>query len=201
VSMRQLEQRRSQLAFMERTIGLFEGKLEALKLLSDELDKKIETVTGRVIVVDGVKQEVDTVHQVAASSRADLEHVAEQRGEVAAIRDQINRVLAMAGETQEQLAQIEARRRHVEEIYGKANFVVNLLEDVRLNLELVNEQKAVVDHVAQDLSKLSSLATSSQRTLRALQAERELAERIEKSIKSLRARTSTGEEDKGKRLA
>ena len=200
-ALRQLEQRRTQMAFMEKSIAGFEAKFDTLRQLSEDLDRKIEAIQNRTAIVDAVKREVDGVHAVSARSRADLEYVTDQRAEVLAIRQQVDGLLASAAETQEQMVRIEDRRHHVEEIYGKTNFAVNLLEDVRLNLELITEQKAVVDHVASDLAKLDSLVTSSQRTLKALEAERELAARIEKSIKSLRAKAGKDDEGKGKRTA
>ena len=62
----------------------------------------------------------------------------------------------------------------------------------------MGEQKAVVDHVMETFTQLTEVAREAQSTLKSLQAERELAERIERSIKQLRARTG-GEE--GKRSA
>jgi archaellum component FlaC len=61
-----------------------------------------------------------------------------------------------------------------------------MLEDVRLNLETLGEQKAVIDHVMEAFNKLTEKLQESQNTLRSLQTERELAERIERGIKSLR---------------
>jgi hypothetical protein len=57
-----------------------------------------------------------------------------------------------------------------------------------MNLETVGEQKAMVDHVMENFTRLSQMAREAQSTLKALQAERELAERIERSNKQLKAR-------------
>ena len=59
-----------------------------------------------------------------------------------------------------------------------------------MNLETLGEQKAVIDHVADKLSRMEFVMQEAQNTLRTLQHERELAERIEQSIKQLRARTA-----------
>jgi len=86
----------------------------------------------------------------------------------------------------------------VEEVQLKVAVTSNMLEDVRVHLETVGEQKAVLDYVLEQVARLDSMSREAQVTLRALQTERELAERIEKSIQSLRARTTTPDE---KRLA
>lgn len=54
---------------------------------------------------------------------------------------------------------------------------------------------------ASDLAKLGKLAYDAKRTLRTLQAERELAERIERSIKTLRTRNGKTEDESAKRSA
>ncbi len=196
-----IEQRRTQLVFMERTIAAFDGRLGQLKGAAEDVDRRIEAVGARMAVVDAVKRDVDGVRDLAARSKADLEAVDARRSEIAAIGHQVDAILSLAAKTQEQLGRVEARKREVDEIDERTGLIVSMLEDVRVNLELVNEQKAVVDHVAQDLAKLDSLVRSGQRALKALQAERELAERIERSIKALRARGTTADEDSSKKLA
>ena len=74
----------------------------------------------------------------------------------------------------------------------------NMLDDVRVHLETVGEQKAVLDHVVEQVARLDAMSREAQATMRSLQTERELAERIERSIQSLRARTATPEQ---KRMA
>jgi uncharacterized coiled-coil DUF342 family protein len=82
----------------------------------------------------------------------------------------------------------------VDEVQTKTSLISNLLEDVRVNLETLGEQKAVIDHVAEKLARLEFMMQEAQTTVRTLQHERELAERIEKSIKQLRARTAAAPE-------
>ena len=74
-----------------------------------------------------------------------------------------------------------------------------MLEDVRLNMETLGEHKTIMDHVMSNFNRLSEMVRESQSTLRALQTERELAERIERSNKQLRTKTAGGED--AKRLA
>jgi hypothetical protein len=104
-----------------------------------------------------------------------------------------------AGKTHETIAAIEARRRNVEEVHSKTTMITNLLGDVRVNLESVSEQKVVVDYIVDRLAELEFVILEAQNTLRMLNQERELAERIEKSIKQLRDRT--GGIDEGRQLA
>jgi hypothetical protein len=63
-----------------------------------------------------------------------------------------------------------------------------MLEDVRVNLEMLTEQRVVIDHVMESMAQLQRAVQDAQGTLRALQSERELAERISRGIKQLRTK-------------
>lgn len=90
------------------------------------------------------------------------------------------------GETDAKIADIEARGKMVEEVQTRATAITNLLDDINVNLEMLGEQRAVIDHVGEKLARLDFKVQEAQNTLRALQREREVAERIEQGIKSLR---------------
>ena len=106
---------------------------------------------------------------------------------------QVNDLLALAAATEDKIAAIEARRKDIEAVQAKSTYVANLLEDVRVNLETVSEQKAVIDHLTEQMGTVQFVMQEAQNTLRMLNRERELAERIEQSIKQLRARTGAPE--------
>ena len=78
----------------------------------------------------------------------------------------------------------------VDEAQTKTSLISNLLEDVRVNLETLGEQKTVIDHVGEKLARMEFAMQEAQNTLQTLRHERELAERIESSIKQLRSRTA-----------
>jgi len=135
------------------------------------------------------------VKNTLASLNVDLAHVIEHRNEVAALKSQVDLLLARIGETDERIQAIDARRKLVDEVQTKANAIVHLLDDVRINLEMLGEQKAVVDHVAEKAAQLEFMVQEARNTTRTLQKERELAERIEKSIKGMRSKPAKDKED------
>jgi len=117
--------------------------------------------------------------------------VVEHRGEVDALRDRVEEALRGIGETEDRIGVIEAKRKVVDDVHRKTNAIVHLLEDVRVNLEMVSEQKAVIDHVVENVATLDETLRAAQATQRSLRVERELAERIERGIKSLRTKIGT----------
>jgi hypothetical protein len=163
--------------------------------MAEDVENKIQNVTHREAIVDAVKKEVEGVHEISARSKSDLQYVEAHRSDVATLRQTVDDLLASIGETEGRVALIESRKRLVEEVQLKTNVIVNMLEDVRLNMETLGEHKAVMDHVMANFNRLSEMVQESQSTLRALQAERALAERIDRGNKQLRAKT-TGEDTK-----
>ena len=187
--LKQLDQRHTQLSFAEKRIAGFEGRLTELKTLSDNVESQIQAIATREAFVGSVKKGVDEVHQISQRSRADLQHVVDHRNQVDALRAQLDAALKSVGETEERMAVIETRKKLVDEVQLKSNVIVHVLEDVRVNLEMLSEQRAVVDHVVESMARVNDTVHSAQATLKALQTERELAERIERGIKLLRSKT------------
>ncbi len=58
-----------------------------------------------------------------------------------------------------------------------------------MNLEFETEQKASVEHAVGQVARLDEMLQASQAILKSLQPERELTERIERSIKQLRSQS------------
>jgi hypothetical protein len=117
---------------------------------------------------------------------------------VLALKTQVDLLLSRISETDERIVAIDARRKEVDEVQTKANAIVHLLDDVRINLEMLGEQKAVVDHVAEKSAQLEFMLQEARNATRNLQHERELAERIEMSIKQLRSKKTVADDGKAR---
>ena len=142
--------------------------------------------------MQAVKAEVEGVHQISSRSKADLQFVTDHRAEVTDLRAKVEDLLGRVDDTDEKIVAIDARRKMVEEVQTRANAITNLLDDINVNLEMLGEQRAVIDHVGEKLARLDFMVQEAQNTLRALQREREMAERIEQGIKALRASSGGG---------
>lgn len=195
-TVRGLEQRHDQLSFSEKRISSFEAKIAELKGVTETIERRIQDVVARDETVQSIRREVEGVHDVSARSKADLHHLDAHRGDIVALRSRVDELLATAQATEQRIAEINAQRAMVEEVQLKVAVTSHMLEDVRVHLETVGEQKVVLDHVLEQVARLDTMSREAQITMRSLQTERELAERIERSIQSLRARTSTPDNKK-----
>ena len=119
------------------------------------------------------------------------------------MEERISVLQQTASDAERKLAEVLARHAEVEslrsvcdalteEVQSRADAISHMLADISLKLEMLSEQRAVVDHVGEQLARLDFTVQEAQNTLRALQREREVAERVEQGIKSLRNRSGAG---------
>jgi hypothetical protein len=108
----------------------------------------------------------------------------------------VDELLGCIGDTESRLSSIQGRRQLVDEVQVKTSVILNMLEDVRLNVETLGEQRAVMDHAIESCNRLGEMVREAQSTIKGLQTERELAERIQTGIRQLRAKTPSGEKKK-----
>jgi chromosome segregation ATPase len=194
LTLRSLEQRHDQLAFSEKRISTFEAKVGELRGATETLERRIQDVVSRDETVQSIRREVEGVQEISARSKADLAHLEAHRGEVVALRANVDELLETARITEQRIREINAQRRLVDEVQLKAAVTKNMLADVRVHLETVGEQKEVLEHALDQIARLELISRDADATLRSLQAERELAQRIERSIQQLRTRTAVPED-------
>lgn len=185
-----LDRRIGQLAGAETRMAALEARGSELAQLAERLEAKTQSLASRDALVGALRREVAVVHDLHARSKADLEYVESHRNDIAALRDRVDEALASIGGTEARLASIESQTRLVDEVEVKANAIAHMIDDLQLTLDTVGEQKAAVDHAMENFARLTEKVQEAQTTLRALQAERELAERIERGVRQARKKAN-----------
>ena len=123
---KQLEERRVQITIGEKKLAAVEARLADIRQVSDELDRSHQAIASREQLVSAVKAEVEAVHLISARSKADLDYVMQHRGEVAALKMQVDRLSSRIAETDQRVVSIDARRKLLEEVENKANVILEL---------------------------------------------------------------------------
>jgi len=190
------EARRAQLSTADKRLSAFQSRLEELHGLTEDVDRRVQELGQREAIVEAVRRQVEAVHAVGLKSREDLEYVASHRNEMAGLRERVDELIGCIGETESRLASIHSRRQLVDEVQVKTSVILNMLEDVRLNVETLGEQRAVMDHAIESCNRLGEMVREAQSTMKGLQTERELAERIQSGIRQLRAKNPGRREEK-----
>jgi hypothetical protein len=130
-------------------------------VLEAELDGQLMRLKERLRVIDELEARVNSVHATAS----EVERKVAEQAKAMADRDALEQ--------------------------ARTSSITSMLGDIHVNLEMLSEQRAVIDHVGEKLARLDFTVQEAQNTLRALQREREVAERVEQGIKALRTRAST----------
>lgn len=185
-----LDRRGAQLTALDTHLTTFESRASELTKLTNRIEAKAQSLAARDGVMDALRGEVATVHDLSARSKADLQYMESHRNDIAALRDRVDEALATIGGTESRLASIASQTKLVDEVEVKANAIAHMIEDLHLTLDTLGEQKAAVDHAMENFSRLNEKVQEAQTTLRALQAERELAERIERGVRQARKKAS-----------
>jgi hypothetical protein len=171
-----------------RGVAELEGRLGEAGQVAERVEQKVESLGEREALVRAIHAEVEEIRRLGEEGRADVKFLAGQQQAVSGLRADVEALLARATDTDERMAAIEARRRAVEEVQARADAMAHMLGDIELKLELLGEQRAEIEHVGDKLARLDFSVQEAQNTLRALQREREVAERIERGLKALRSR-------------
>jgi chromosome segregation ATPase len=185
---KQVDQRRAELGMVEQSVKALDERIVLLDRLAGAVDVKITSLAERDRIVDAVKQEIDVIHQVARQCQDNLSAIADQRIAISEGRADVERLAKALTAADEKLAEVERRSAAVDEVRRQADAVVCLLDDVRLTLDTVSEQKAMIDHVTETLAKVDDVIVEAKGTTRALQAERKLAQRIVEKVRNIHAR-------------
>jgi chromosome segregation protein len=190
---KKLDQRRSQLTEAEQRLGQVDGRMDELRHLADVMDRKIQGIAEREQVVEAVRRGIEGVHALGQKSQADLDAIAERRAEITRAASEMDRLRDSLAATHERIVAIENRRHVVDDVQRKADTITNILGDVQITLDSVSEQKAMVDHVFAELARIEYLVQEARGTMRALQTERDVAQRIVENVRQIHARAN-GEE-------
>ena len=190
---KKLDQRRSQLAEAEQALGQVDNRMDELRRLSEAMERKIQGIVEREQVVEAVRRGIEGVHALGQKSQADLETISERRAEIARATSEMDRLRDSLAATHERIVVIENRRQVVDDVQRKADTIMNILGDVQITLDSVSEQKAMVDHVFAELARIEYLVQEARGTMRALQTERDVAQRIVENVRQIHARAN-GEE-------
>lgn len=175
-----------QVARVETRLGVvdeFERRLERLQAVIDAVEQALADHLPRQSEIEGLRQQCDALVAQLADAQRGLDAVAQWR-------TQVDDLLGRVVDADSRIAGVEARRPGVEEVQARATVITHMLGDIQVTLDSLGEQRSVIDQVGERLARLDFTLQEAQNTLRALQRERDGAERIEQSLKALRARSA-----------
>ena len=154
---------------------------------AERLDRMTAQAGALAQALEQSQHAVEALEARLSRCHDDQRFLAQRQEAMADLRATVESLLSRVADADGRIAAIESRRPIVEQVQAHAESVTHLLDDIQVNLEMLGEQRAVVDDVGEKLARLDFTLQEAHNTLRALQRERELAERVEHGIKALRA--------------
>ena len=70
---------------------------------SDEFEQKLKALADREPVVSAVKEELDTVHQISAKSKADLQYINEHSEDLSLLRSRLEELLTLTAAAEQKI--------------------------------------------------------------------------------------------------
>lgn len=198
-------------------VAQLEQRIGPLHLAMAAMERRLAQQAQRLAELEGLQTLCDKLLADMVLAHAQLADVAALQAkllpltaQVASIEQAVQHTQAQLSEGQAELhqrstagaallAQVESglqnqwrvvteQSARVDEVQARTRSVAHQLDDIHLRLEMLGEQRAAIDGVGEQLTRLDFTVQEAQNTLRALRTEREVAERVEQGIKSLRAR-------------
>ncbi len=172
--------------FAEKRITQFEEKLAQLDKVEQELDRSIGTLIAWQDSLDQVRDDVQMLFATSESTLEDVKAISAARDEVQGAREMLDLVRAKADTMEQALSSIDERQRQIEQAEMGLSRADALLIEIRVGLESLASQKAVVDHVIATSGKLTFQAKEAERLIEVLQDERDLTQGVHDAVKELR---------------
>jgi myosin heavy subunit len=185
-------------AALERHQSRLGDAADASRTLAEEAAERMKAMHALVdqltgtSVVDQLVEALTRVQALQHESVARAESFEQNMAEFARRSDEIDqmlRVIAEQNASEAATGEIAARGdvdRVAADVLQSKSTVTDLLEGARLNLRTASEQKEMVDQLNGRLANVQSVIQEAHSTLRVLNQERELLERIDQSIRQLR---------------
>ena len=157
-----------------------------------DLDARLDATLSKLASADQGSKVPAHPAALEAELETQLMRLKERLRVIDELEARVNSVHAAASEVERKVAeQVKALADRDAQVQSRADSITHMLGDINVNLEMLSEQRAVIDHVGEKVARLDFTVQEAQNTLRALQREREVAERVEQGIKALRTRGST----------
>ena len=139
----------------------------------------IHAALGKVAVVDQAGKLATHLGELEAELDAQLARVEKRLRFIDELEERVAALVETLALAQRSAAAFEARLNDLgssaeaveQKVQQRADAVTHLLSDINVNLEMLSEQRAVIDHVGEKLARLDFTVQEAQNTLRALQRE------------------------------
>ena len=175
-----------------QTLRQVDGRMDELRRISDAMDRRIQGIVEREPVVEAVRRSIEGVHALGQKSQADLEAISERRAEIPAPRARWT-----ASATASPRPRNESWPSRTVDNWStmcSARPIRSRTSSATCRLRsTASASRRRWSITSSPSSRASNLVQEARGTMRALQTERDVAQRIVENVRQIHAR-ATGEE-------
>lgn len=181
----ELDGRAGGLRLVQKRMSQFEERLAKWEVLEGQLARGLDLAAERRGTLEALATDMHRLFEMAERTTADMRAIADAKEDVAATRQSLEHVLALAGEVRDTAGTLEQRRRQVEQAEERLGRAETLLADVQSSLETLHGQQAVIDRVSGTAAGLELHARRAEALIETLREERGLADQVREAVAQL----------------
>jgi DNA repair exonuclease SbcCD ATPase subunit len=176
------------MAEFEKQLGTFESAKLDIRRALDQLANRQTTVTG-------LQASINQMFEVADRTANDLKAAAEAHREIRESRASLDDLLSRLHDADAVAAGIEVRRQEIEQAEQRLARAQALLIDIQSSLEMLNNQKALLDQVIEQAGSLAFQIQQAEGLVERLRRERDTTNAVRSALEDGRARASRPRQD------
>lgn len=175
---------------VEKGMAQFEKHLVTWELAKLELGRSMEEVTSRQSTVDALQANVSQMFDLAERTANDLKSAGEMQREIRESKASFDDLLRRLREAEAASAGIELRRQEIEHAERRLARAEALLIDIQASLEMLNKQKALLDHVIEQTGSLTFQVQQAEALIDRLRKERDITNAVRSALEDSGSRSS-----------
>jgi chromosome segregation ATPase len=175
----QLEDRASNLQFVEKRLGQFEERLAKWDLVDQDVARSLEQITARQSTVEALRADLERMFATAEKTAEDVRVITSAHREIAESRGLLDDVRDRLREVRDTASTLDEREREMARAEQRLSRTQALLTDVRSSLKALLEQRVVVDQAMERAGSLQFLLKQAEAMIDVLREERKLTARVQ----------------------
>ena len=176
-----LDQKERELAAQGSKMAELEAKFLSHREMVAVLDRSIGQLDLRQSTVERVARDVNGVFDVSERVNKEATAIAASRKDILDTKELVAKLLGQTGQIEKKVSAVEQKYGAIQEAESKLAGLSHLFQDIDVNIENFQKQKAFIDHIAEKLSQMEYTIKEAEVATKVLQEERGLAERIHKT--------------------
>jgi chromosome segregation ATPase len=185
----ELERCSGKVRSVEKGMGQFEEHLGRWEMAKADLHRSLEQVAARQATVDALQTNIGQMFELAERTANDLRATVEAQREIRDSKASLDDVLRRLHETDAAAAGLDQRKQEIEDAERRLARAEALLIDIQSSLEMLNSQKATLDHVIEQAGSLSFQVQQAEGLIERLRKERDITNAVRTALEDAGTRS------------